>query len=169
MDMETSQTLLLATGGAFLAGWVVAKVGGYIARKLSDGEPDPRDSRIRSLAADARVAQSMAEKVKAQLEEKSTQLTDTQKIVKSRDAVIGRQEGIIQHLRVDLKGSVIKTRELRAELTERATENLKSEVKLREVETELSVARSSTELLATGMLEYDSSDDDDLPLSKVRG
>ena len=48
----------------------------------------------------------------------------------------------------------MKTRELRAELSERATENLRSEVKLREVETELEVAQASTDLIATGVLDY---------------
>jgi hypothetical protein len=48
----------------------------------------------------------------------------------------------------------MKTRELRHELTDRATENLKSEVKLREVETELEVAQASTDLIATGVLDY---------------
>jgi hypothetical protein len=54
----------------------------------------------------------------------------------------------------DLTESVKKTRELRAELSDRATENVKSEVKLREVETELSVAHASTDLIATGVLDY---------------
>jgi hypothetical protein len=55
---------------------------------------------------------------------------------------------------VDLKESVKKTRELRAELTERATENVHAEAKIREVETELSVAQASTDLIATGVLDY---------------
>ena len=60
-----------------------------------------------------------------------------------------------------------KTRELRAELSDRAAESVKSEVKLREVETELSVAQASTDLLATGVLDYsvapegENEDDDD--------
>ena len=65
----------------------------------------------------------------------------------------------------------MKTRQLRAELSERATENLKSEVKLREVKTELEVAQASTDLIATGVLDYsvapveevsDNDDDEDL-------
>ena len=48
----------------------------------------------------------------------------------------------------------MKTRELRAELSDRATENVKSEVKLREVETELSIAQASTDMIATGVLDY---------------
>ena len=74
---------------------------------------------------------------------------------------------MIGTLRVDLKDSVLKTRELREELASRAEQNLKSEVKLREVETELSVAQASTDLLATGVLDYtvapDADDDEDKP------
>ena len=58
-----------------------------------------------------------------------------------------------------------KTRELRADLSDRATENIKSEVKLREVETELSVAQAATDMIATGVLDYsmapDSADEED--------
>ena len=48
----------------------------------------------------------------------------------------------------------MKTRELREELSNRAVERVISEVKLREVETELSVAHASTDLIATGVLDY---------------
>ena len=41
-----------------------------------------------------------------------------------------------------------------AELSDRAAESVKSEVRLREVQTELSVAQASTDLLATGVLDY---------------
>ena len=54
----------------------------------------------------------------------------------------------------DLKESVIKTRELRAELAERATESVQAEAKIREVQTELSIAQASADLLATGALQY---------------
>ena len=51
--------------------------------------------------------------------------------------------------------------QLRTELTARAAENLKSEVKLREVETELSVAQASSDLIATGVLDYRLAPDQD--------
>ena len=50
---------------------------------------------------------------------------------------------------------------MREELANRAAENLKSEVKLREVETELSVAQASTDMIATGVLDYSLSPDGD--------
>ena len=74
--------------------------------------------------------------------------------VEQRDNVISDQQSKLQRTTTDLRDSVAKTRELRAELAERATENVKSEVKLREVETELSVAQASTDLIATGVLDY---------------
>jgi hypothetical protein len=65
---------------------------------------------------------------------------------------------------------VKKTRELREELAVRATENVRSEVKLREVETELSVVQASTDLLATGVLDFmTDSDEDDVQVFKAGG
>ena len=52
-----------------------------------------------------------------------------------------------------------KTRELREELTDRASENIKSEVKLREVETELEIAQVSADMIATGVLDYSLTED----------
>ena len=60
-------------------------------------------------------------------------------------------------------------RELRAELSNRAAENVKSEVKLREVETELSVAQASTDLLATGVLDYSVAPDGEEDDGEIQG
>jgi septal ring factor EnvC (AmiA/AmiB activator) len=86
--------------------------------------------------------------------------------IEKRDKVISHQQRHVEELKKDLKDSVLKTRELRAELSERAEESVRSEAKLREVETELSVAQASTDMIATGVLDYslapDADDDDDL-------
>jgi len=171
MITETPQALLLITVGFFVLGWIVAKVGSYFGARSKSKTRDPRDDRIRSLEADLRVAHSSVEKLKAQLDERGKELGETQKIVKVKDASFGELEDTIARLREDLKDSVKKTRELRAELTERAAENVRSEVKLREVETELSVAQASTDLLSTGMLDYnvpqDEADRADEPLEEL--
>ena len=60
----------------------------------------------------------------------------------------------MEKMSVDLKDSVLKTRELRSDLAERATENVHAEAKIREVETELSVAQAATDMIATGVLDY---------------
>lgn len=154
MMTENPQTLLMITVGSFVLGWIIAKIGSWFGGKSLSGRRDPRDDRIRSLEAELRVAQSSVEKVKGQLEERGKELTETQKLVKVKEASFGELEDTIAQLREDLKDSVKKTRELRAELTERAAENVRSEVKLREVETELSVVQASSDLISTGMLDY---------------
>lgn len=157
MPFDKTEYLLLI---AFLAGWTIAKVSGWIGRKLTTVERDPRDDRIRSLTADVRVAQTQAEKVRGQLDQKEKELTETQKLVRTREDTIAGHESRIERLRSDLKESVLKTRELRAELTDRAAEHTKSEALLREVQTELSVARASTDMLATGVLDYTTNEEE---------
>ena len=154
MFAELPEALTLATAAAFVSGWIVAKFGSYVSRKWKARHPDPRDNRIRSLEADVRVAQTATEKVKTRLEETNAELAEVRKALKEREEEFEKQRTTISVLRTDLKDSVKKTRELREELTQRATENVRSEVKLREVETELSLVQASTDLIATGMLDY---------------
>jgi chromosome segregation ATPase len=170
MLTESPETLLYITLGAFVGGWLLAKISGFLGTRFSASARDPRDDRIRSLEADLRVAHTSNDKVKVQLDERARELAEVRKNVTARDKKVAELERSITGLREDLKDSVIKTRELRAELAERATENVRSELKLREVETELSVAQASTDLLATGMLDYTTSDDDEeLPAFRAGG
>lgn len=160
MFMDTPETLIYVAAGAFLLGWLVGKVGAYFGNKFSARNRDPRDDRIRSMVAELRIAQTDADKAKAELEEQSKTLKEEEETVVARDKLISEQVEIISRARADLKESVLKTRELRMELTDRAAENIKSEVRLRDVETELSVAQASTDMLATGVLDYTTTEDD---------
>jgi len=161
MFMDTPDTLLYVAVGAFLLGWVVAKISAVLAGKIQARKRDPRDDRIRNLNAELRIAQADAAKSKKQLEDLEKEITEAQECTASRDGVITSQQEKITQLRADLKDSVKKTRELRGELTNRAQESVRSEVKLREVETELSVAQASTDLIATGVLDYSDAPDGD--------
>ena len=154
MFMDTPETLLYVAGGSFLLGWFVGKIGAYFGNKIQARNRDPRDDRLRSMNAELRIAQTDAGKAKSELEEQSKNLTEEQGTVVARDKLIVDQGDTIIRLKSDLKESVIKTRELRAELSDRAAESVKSEVRLRDVETELSVAQASTDMIATGVLDY---------------
>ncbi len=149
------------TAGAFLAGWILSAINSRFSAKSRASERDPRDDRIRSLDAELRVAQSKNEISVEQTENLEGQLKEATVGMEKRDNVITHQQSKLDGVSSDLKDSVIKTRELRAELTERATENVKSEVKQRELETELEVAQASTDMLATGVLDYSFSPDGD--------
>jgi hypothetical protein len=147
MFMDTSDTLLYVAGAAFLLGWLVGKIGANLGGRFQARKRDLRDVRIRNLDAELRIAQADSEKAK-------TDILEEQDRVARQDTVITEQLKLLTDLRRDLKESVMKTRELREELSNRAVERVISEVKLREVETELSVAHASTDLIATGVLDY---------------
>lgn len=169
MFVDLPQNLILMVAGAFLLGWLLSSISSSFGSKMRAKKRDPRDDRIRSLEAEVRVAQSENLRATQKLELVEKDLEEAHEGNEKRDNVISHQQSRIEALSKDLKESVLKTRELRNELSDRATENLKSEVKLREVETELEVAQASTDMIATGVLDYslapevdDNDDDDDL-------
>lgn len=166
MFVELPQNLILMTVGAFLLGWVLASISSRMGSVTRAKKRDPRDDRIRSLEAELRIALNELGQVKESVEGLENDLETASNDVQKRDKVISHQQRRVEELKKDLRDSVMKTRELRAELSERAEESLRSEVKLREVETELSVAQASTDMIATGVLDYslapDADDDDDL-------
>ncbi len=168
MAMTEPQTLLVMTVGAFVLGWLVAKVSGWLGNRLVTKERDPRDDRIRSLEAELRIARSEAEKLKDGLEERDVELRGLRKQRDDSELHLKKQGEVLHSIQSDLRDSVRKTHELREELSQRATENRRSEVKLREVEAELSVAQASTDMLATGVLDYGEDDDEAAELAQVQ-
>ena len=152
--MDSPDILIYVAGGGFLLGWFVGKIGAYFGNKIKARNRDPRDDKIRSLNAELRIAQADAEKAKTADEEQGKTLQEERDTLAQRDQLISEQVETIARLKSDLKESVLKTRELRAELTDRAAESVKSEVRLRDVETELSVAQASTDMITTGVLDY---------------
>jgi chromosome segregation ATPase len=154
MFFDIPQNLILMTAGAFLLGWLLSSMTSSIGSKIKAKRRDPRDDRIRSLEAELRIAQTDSSSLQETSVLLSKDLEEAQDNIEKRDNVISHQQERMGGMSTDLKDSVIKTRELRSELSERATENIKSEVKLREVETELEVAQASTDMIATGVLDY---------------
>lgn len=160
MFAELPENLVLILA-AFALGLVLATIVSSIGSSRSAKNRDPRDDRIRSLEADLRVAQSASGKSVDELEDLKEKLEEATTGIERRDNVITEQQAKLDRASKDLKESVLKTRELRAELSDRATENVHAEAKIREVETELSVAQASQDLLATGVLDYKFTPDED--------
>jgi chromosome segregation ATPase len=154
MFVELPQQLILYTAGAFLLGWLLSSVSSRMSARHRATRRDPRDDRIRELEAELRIAQGNSEKSQSELQRLEDELKETVVGIERRDSVITEQQSKIEKVHGDLKDSVLKTRELRAELAARATENIHAEAKIREVETELSVAQASTDMIATGVLDY---------------
>jgi chromosome segregation ATPase len=161
------ENFLFVVFGAFVLGWVVAKIGAWVGKRSRETARDPRDDRIRSLEAEHRVAKTDSSKAIEQSDTLKQQLQEAKDTITELEELKVEHTNKIAQLRQDLKDSVKKTRELRAELSDRATESVRSEVKLREVETELEVTRATTDMVATGVLDYsmapDNEDDDGEP------
>ena len=154
MFVELPQNLILMTVGAFLIGWVLASISVRVGYRAKARKRDARDDRIRSLEAELRIAQSEAARSLQKAEELEQKLTEASETAQKRDKVIAHQQAHVEKLKSDLRDSVRKTRELRNELSYRAEETVRSEVKLREIETELSVVQASSDMIATGVLDY---------------
>ena len=154
MFAELPQNLMFMTAGAFLVGLLLSRIFSKSGSKKSDLKRDPRDARIHELEAKLRIAESHSDKSLTVVEKLEEVLKETTVGIERRDNVISEQQTKIETISKDLKGSVRKTRELRMELTDRATEGIHAEAKIREVETELSVAHASTDMIATGVLDY---------------
>ena len=168
MFVDLPQNLILYTLGAFLLGWLLSSISSSLGSKVKARKRDARDDRIRQLEAELRIAVGDKEKLTTKVEQLEKELKEAKAGIEKRDNVISHQQGRIEELTSDLKESVMKTRELRAELSDRATENLRSAVKLREVETELEVAQASTDMIATGVLDYSLAPDPDESVEEVR-
>jgi chromosome segregation ATPase len=154
MFVELPNELLLIAGGAFLLGWILAAINASIRAGRKAIKRDVRDGRIRELEAELRIATSEKDDSRTDLEKLEDSLKEITVGLERRDNVISEQQAKLEKAASDLKDSVLKTRELRTELADRATESVHAEAKIREVETELSVAHASTDMLATGVLDY---------------
>ncbi len=154
MFVDLPDQLILYAAGAFLLGWLLSSIRSSIGARRRAKKRDPRDVRIRELEAELRIAQTDSNESMTELERLEEELKETTVGVERRDNVITEQQTKLERMQMDLKDSVLKTRELRGELTERATESVHAEAKIREVEVELSVAQASTDLIATGVLDY---------------
>ncbi len=157
MSFAQPENMILYVAGAFMLGWLLSWISSRLGSKYKATKRDARDDRIRSLEAELRVARTDNEKSRGHFCELEEQLKETTVGLERRDNVISDLQSKIDEVSGDLRDSVQKTRELRAELADRAAENLHAEAKIREVETELSVAHASKDML--GILDYDEEDE----------
>jgi len=169
MFVELPNELIFIATGAFLLGWILAAISGSLRARQRAKRRDPRDDRIRELEAELRIARSESSDSRSDIEKLEDQLKETTIGLERRDNVISEQQSKLNKVSSDLKESVLKTRELRTELTDRATESVHAEAKIREVETELSVAQASTDMIATGVLDYSFVPDKEDPDAEASG
>lgn len=137
---------------AFVLGYAVAKIGSYFGDTVGTKRRDPRDQTIRSLQAELKLANERVE----QLSEERSNLDQDRDALNERTgelkSLLTEREQSLEKLRDDLKDSIARTNELRRELTERAAESIREQVRLKEVETELSVLQETADLIDEDLL-----------------
>ena len=152
VDLPDQAIMMMA--GALLVGWLLGSISSKFRPKKGTRRLGRRDGRIQSLEAKLRIALADAEKKGNTIATVEKELADVRANAEKPNKVISDQQEQIVNLKKDLRYSIIKTRELRAEVADRAVENVRSEVKLRQLETKLQVAQVSTNLSASGVPEY---------------
>lgn len=153
MSLVFPQNLALLAVAAFLLGWLLASVSAKLSSRRQATERDPRDEKIYALQAELRVAEKDLAQLKSEADDQQQSLEDTTLNLQAQSSVIACQQEEIDRLADNLRKSVLKTRDLREELADRAAQNVYAEAKIREVETELSIAQASADMLATGIFE----------------
>lgn len=154
MFADLPREWIFIAAAAFLLGWLLSAIIGRLGSKYRAKKRDPRDVRIQEMEAELRIARNDIADSRSDVEKLEDSLKETTVGLERRDNVITKQQSKLDKFSTDLKDSVLKTRELRSELTDRATQSVHAEAKIREVETELSVAQASSDMIATGVLDY---------------
>ncbi len=135
---------------AFLLGYVLAKLGALLGRKAPaavKGDVD-RDRHLRAMEADLRVARKQLEQTEAELTELKQGRGELQAELDERGGELREATDQIADLREQLKGECEKTQGLRSELiSSRAEQGIRTQVQLRDMETELSLAQAGSDAI----------------------
>jgi chromosome segregation ATPase len=143
-QLNQNQMLMAIAGLGFVVGALLMRAITKPAEKLPVSE-DPRNHRIREMEADLRTTRREVADLEQALEEKTEEFNTAVETLQGLRADLAEREDELAKIKGDLKGSVSKTRELRTELQDRATETIREQVRAEEAETELDVARAGSE------------------------
>ncbi|MGI9329644.1 MAG: hypothetical protein ACR2QB_02925 [Gammaproteobacteria bacterium] len=132
---------------AFTGGIVLAKLGSLLFRpapaEVNKSNPD-LDKRLRSMEADLRVTRKKLEQADTELAELRAERGELRAELDECHDQLNESTSKLTTLKTDFKSECEKTRGLRTELTERAEESIRAQVQIRDMETELSLASTST-------------------------
>lgn len=142
---------------AIVAGVFGVVVGWVLARLVTRFTPRPAASRtrdqelnyrVRALETDLRISQRKAEELTAKLEKEREDIAVRREELENSLALARERDEQVAQLRKTLKDECSKTQELRVELTNRAEQTIRAQVKMKDMETELSVAQAGSTAVA---------------------
>jgi chromosome segregation ATPase len=129
-----------------LGGWAVGRVGAWLTGKgRGEARSEDTNHRIRALEADLRVAQRKAEEAELALERHREESDKLRQEMGAKSDDVTQRDAEIERLRKQLADECTKTQALRSELVNRAEETIRASVRVKDAETELSVARAGSD------------------------
>jgi chromosome segregation ATPase len=145
--MLTIQEIILAFALiGVLGGWALGRLGARFGRRQAGAAGDPATGhRIRSLEVELKVVQRKAEEAELALERDRETVVQLRAELAAAQAAVADRDEEIRQLRQSLANECTKTQDLRLELTHRAEETIRASVRVKDAETELSVARAGSD------------------------
>jgi predicted nucleic acid-binding Zn-ribbon protein len=132
-----------------LGGWAMGRIGARFGKRQKDevrsGGGEGVYHRIRALEADLRVAQRKAEEAELAVERQREETDALRRDLQASAAALVERDEEVRRLRQGLSDECSKTQSLRLELTNRAEETIRASVRVKDAETELSVARAGSD------------------------
>ena len=150
-ELTNQQLMIAAALAGFVVGSVVIGIFARASARDTDHE-DPRNHQIRELEADLRTLRRESEENNDELQGKAAEFNTAVESLQALRSTLAERDATIAELQVDQKSSVLKIRELRHELQDRATETVRNHVRAEEAETELEVARAGSEAVLSEMV-----------------
>ncbi len=129
-----------------LGGWAMGRIGSWFSnRQAAAPGGEGVNHRIRALEADLRVAQRKAVEAELALERNREDIETAQREIQLKTTALAERDVEVEKLRQNLSDECAKTLGLRQELTNRAEETIRAGVRIKDAETELSVARAGSD------------------------
>ena len=138
----------VATLVGVLLGWAVARVAIRFSGRPTKTRDQEMNYRVRALETDLRLAQRKAEELTAKLEAERTDIAARRQELEEGESKLRDREQEVAQLKKLVADECNKTNSLRLELTDRAQETIRAQVRLKEIETELSVTQAGSTAVA---------------------
>lgn len=142
--MTIQELILIFALIGILGGWVLGRIGSWLDARRS-GRSEAVERQVRGLEAELRVAQRKAEEAELAIERGREELDQLRAQADAHAAALLGREHEMELLKKRLADECGKTNSLREELVERATETIRASARIKEAETELSVAQAGSE------------------------
>lgn len=143
MSNDFGMPLVIGIVAAVL-GWVLSKLDSRFAKRGAARDTPSEHRQIRSLEADLRIARTQVADLGDKFESTTRDLTALKEAHEKLEQDARERGAELERARQALRDETTKVHELRRELTTRAEEKIRAEVRAKDFETELTVMQAGS-------------------------